>query len=119
LAHNLSRFELHRCSRRDLEAAARLIRITADPLPGQTHLEDTKIPKFDILSSRQTIGYQVESPLDHFENLVLDHSGIVTNPYNDFPFRQVSHLKSFRMINFPGWFGNPNTASARLATPGR
>jgi hypothetical protein len=119
LAHNLSGFEFNRRPGGDFEAAARLIRIAADPFPCQSYLEDPKIPELNVFSSRQAVRDQIECPLDYFKNLMLDHSGIVTNPYNDFPFRQVSHLKSFRMINFPGWFGNPNTASARLATPGR
>jgi hypothetical protein len=87
LPHNLSRFEFNRSSRGDFEAAAWLIGITADSFPRQAHFEDPKIPELDVFSPGQVIRDQIERPLDYFENLVLDHSGIVTNPYNDLPFR--------------------------------
>jgi hypothetical protein len=87
LAHDFAGLELHRCSRRNDEAAAGLVRITTDPGLGEFDFKDAEVAQFDSVALCKSIGDVIERPLDDFEDLVLDQACFVTDFNDEFPFR--------------------------------
>jgi hypothetical protein len=86
LAHDFSSLELDRRTRRDNETASRFIGISSHPWFRQTRLKDSEIPQFDRDVIGQTIGNVIEGSLDDFEDIMLDHSGLIANGDNNIPF---------------------------------
>src|SRR4030095_12545414 len=71
LAHDLAGLELHCRSRRDDEAAARLVRVAANPGFGEFDFQNAEVSEFHSVTLREGVGDVIERPLDDVEDLVL------------------------------------------------
>ena len=79
LTHDLSRFEFHSRTRRNHEAAARLIRIASYTRLGQPRLENSEIAQLDRDVFCKTVCNVIKGSLDHLEDFVLNHSGLIAD----------------------------------------
>ena len=91
LAHDLSRLELYRRSRRNDETAAGLVGISADARFGQARLKDAKVAQLNRNIASQAIGDVIQRSLNDFEDLVLDHPSLITDGHNDVAFGELTH----------------------------
>jgi hypothetical protein len=119
LSHHLPRFELYNGSWRDLEAAPWLIGVPSDSFFRQTNFENPEIPKFNRLATGKTVGNQVKRSLDDVKDFMLNQTGIVTDLYNNVPFRQVSHRESFHRFEIVWHFRWPTAVSSAAANDRR
>ena len=86
LTHDLASFKFHRHSRRNHEAATRLVRISPDAGLGQPRLKNAKVAQFNGDIVGQTIGDFIERALDHIKDFMLDHAGLIADGDNDVAF---------------------------------
>jgi hypothetical protein len=63
-----------------------LIRISANARLCQPWLKDAEVAQFNGYVVGQTVSDFVERPLDHVEDFVLDHAGLVADGDNDVAF---------------------------------
>jgi hypothetical protein len=91
LTHDLARFEFHSRPRRNHEAAARLVWVASDARFGQSRLKDTEIAQFHGHVACQAVGNMIERPLNHIENLMLHHTGLIANRHNEIAFCELTH----------------------------
>jgi hypothetical protein len=86
LAHDLPGFELDRRPGWNYEAASWLVWIPSDPRFRQAWLENTKVAQFNSDVLGQAVSNLVKRPLDHIEDLVLNHPCLVTDGDDDVAF---------------------------------
>ena len=86
LTHDLASLKLHCGSRRNHETAAGLIRISPNARLCQSRLKNTEVAQFNGDVVCQTISDFIERPLNHIEDFMLDHAGLIADRHNDVAF---------------------------------
>ena len=97
LFHHFARFEFNGGAGRNYKVAARLVGVAAYTRLRKPHLENTKIPEFDIVALGERLDDVVEGALDDVKDLMLHEPGLITDVYNNFAFREGSH--SLRILS--------------------
>src|SRR5213078_5143446 len=86
LTHDLASFEFHSRPGWNHEAAAGLIRVSPDARFCQPGLENTEVAQFNRNVVCQTVRDFIECALDHVEDFMLNHAGLIADGDNDVAF---------------------------------
>ena len=79
MPHNFTRFKLHGRTRRNDEAASRLIGIATDARSREPHFEHAEVAEFHGIAIGERIGNVIERALHHVENLRLNQPRFVAD----------------------------------------
>jgi hypothetical protein len=79
LTHNLAGLKFHRRSRRNDETASGLVWISPYSRFGQPRLKNAEVAQFHWNIIGQAVGDFVQSALNHIEDFVLHHPGLVAD----------------------------------------
>jgi len=87
LLHDLAALELDGGARRDLELAARDIRIASNTFLRQLYLENAEVAQLHGVPVCKTAGDVVERLLYDIKYLVLHQTSFIADFYHEIPFR--------------------------------
>jgi hypothetical protein len=114
LAHDLSGLKLHRSSRWNDEATARLVWVSPHARLRKPRLKNTEVTQLDSHIIGQAIGNFIKRPLHYIEDFVLNHSCLVTDRDDDVAFGEFCHIHKKNRPSLPNWRQKKENFAAKL-----